>query len=514
MLVSFFFLLVPPILFTLAGTTLHDTAHMVYNAREIVAGRVPYRDVWNHHFLGFLVPLVVIERLFGLSLTTLGMLLFVVQLLTLLGTRKILQNLGLSGRSLDVGTMFAALLSWLPGWQGNILNCQSLLLPLVTWSFLGFLRIAEKKEGGLAFRVGLLLGLALASDQRLLVLLLPAFVALLLSGACIRLGALLGLGIVSILLPAGIYLSVEGAIPEFISQTFIFPFRFRNAGLQAPFLERFLQTVFACIQSEPILLCSLICAPLAFIFPDFLKIPRRKLSIVGGMAVVGLLYCSFGGRTYLNYALLFGPFTIVVFLLGALRLIERSQPMPRRLGAGFLLLFASLIASHTIVLNYDGLVSSNEGNQQVAAYIEAHTTPTQQIFVWGYCPQIYILSHRLTGLREMGLLTIQGERLHGSGAGNEHIVKEFVEEFYRYLKNNPPDYVIVKVEEESRELEPRSICHFVDGAFGKRETYDVMKDFLRREYQIEQRVADGGVVLGIYRRNGLGAPTQGNQKEF
>ncbi|MDZ4784543.1 MAG: hypothetical protein SGJ02_00555, partial [bacterium] len=44
-----------------------DLTQTIYNAREILAGRVPYLDIVTHHFIGYLLPFVVVNLFFDLT---------------------------------------------------------------------------------------------------------------------------------------------------------------------------------------------------------------------------------------------------------------------------------------------------------------------------------------------------------------------------------------------------------------------------------------------------------------
>ncbi len=44
-----------------------DLAQLIYHAKELAIGRIPYRDIFSHHFLGLLLPLRVIDIIWSIS---------------------------------------------------------------------------------------------------------------------------------------------------------------------------------------------------------------------------------------------------------------------------------------------------------------------------------------------------------------------------------------------------------------------------------------------------------------
>ena len=48
--------------YTKTNYLIMDPAEAVYQTKALAVGQVPYRDIVTHHFLGYLLPLLVVEQ--------------------------------------------------------------------------------------------------------------------------------------------------------------------------------------------------------------------------------------------------------------------------------------------------------------------------------------------------------------------------------------------------------------------------------------------------------------------
>jgi hypothetical protein len=81
--------------------------------------------------------------------------------------------------------------------------------------------------------------------------------------------------------------------------------------------------------------------------------------------------------------------------------------------------------------------------EAVAEYLRAHTSAQDEVLVWGYAPEIYVLSNRFRTFRDTGLLSIAGGNFAMGATDEPRLVPHMVREFDEYLHNTPPKVIAV-----------------------------------------------------------------------
>jgi len=419
-----------------------DLAEMVYQVRRLQLGYVPYRDTFTHHFLGYVAPFYAIATFtpltpFVLKAASVSFN-FATAILAFATVRELARE-----RYAWLAAFLAVTTGWFWGWQGFGFNIQSHMAPLLALMILMTVKACVRGSAPALWSVTLCGGCLVTCDQRAAVfLLLPGLV--LLSIPHLRAVRTVAVAVVTgVLVPvlAALYLWRVGAWPDFIQQTIVFPMYYRNHGLESdvPFALLWLAFVLA---TEPVTFVLAVVG----VATVWLRDLRRWVGpVLGGGLLGAALYSIAGGRVYPYYFLLFGPFLVIVLALLPASLPARSRAS-RALFAllGVLGLFDATQSAVSVARTGTAFVPDTESAvRQAAAYIHAHTRPTDGVLVWGFAPQLYVLSDRFHAFRDAGLLSVAGGNFSSRSAVHQGRVPAMVAEFDRYMLETPPVFVAV-----------------------------------------------------------------------
>ncbi len=169
---------------------------------------------------------------------------------------------------------------------------------------------------------------------------------------------------------------------------------------------------------------------------------------------------SYSGRNFGHYFIqLIAPICLLAALLlreawlGAASLRRWSRWLPA--GARAVLVVA-VVASLAYSLNRFSrdmtLLTWNKSprpkvaQEALVAYIDAHTDPTDRIFVWGYNPEVYVLADRRPATRYSNTNYLTGmlpwENIGPQVDTSEHIVEGGWDLLFAELANHPPELLI------------------------------------------------------------------------
>jgi hypothetical protein len=334
---------------------------------------------------------------------------------------------------------------WFWSWQGFGFNVQSCFTPIISGAILLVVRACTREQRSSLCGAAFLCGVLAICDQRALVfiglLVLPFLFA-----PRLRRWSVAGLVLVSVAtIPAlaAWYLWREGAWTDFIEQTLLFPLRHRNQGVHVglrPWISSWLGTWLGGERvAVPLMLAGLVAA--------FLMESRRSLKAVWLMSVLCAAgYATLGGRSYPNYFLVFGPITLVLVSLLPSYVGGRWPALGKAAGAS-LIAFGVLCGLRPVLLflgTGSFFLTPNEGTTNAAAdYVRSHTSVQDSVLVWGFAPDIYVLSDRFRTFRDEGLLSIAGGNFASSSSNQPGLLPHMVREFDDFLTATAPRVIAV-----------------------------------------------------------------------
>ncbi|RMG39134.1 MAG: hypothetical protein D6719_14005 [Candidatus Dadabacteria bacterium] len=418
-----------------------DTAEILYHVKEINSGIIPYRDSFTHHYLGFLLPLVLIDRFIPLDGHSLWIVAVLYNFITAIGVALCVSEI-LPQRYANLALLLGVSLGWIPEWQGVIFNVQTMTLPFLIfyiWAQVDFL----KNGNGSSLYLGCFLAGALITfDQRLVPAAMVILAALLMRGVWPAKRETV-IALVSFLsLPAVLFtwLILNGALNDFVFQTLLFPLIYRNAGNKQAAAWPFKLLLFA-LKTAPFLIL------LAALGLAVLIKKERKTGLLLSINLAALvLYLLIGGAGAPNYLMILVPLLLVLCVAG----IEGVYSFSRRAGVlvtGLLLLLGFSV--YLAPLQYYRATgkwryqADERTFKETAEFIEEQTAPGVKILVWGYQPQIYLYSNRFSSFKDMGLITVTGTSSAGVAVNREGIVPEMLKEFNKMLSEQPPAIIVI-----------------------------------------------------------------------
>lgn len=125
--------------------------------------------------------------------------------------------------------------------------------------------------------------------------------------------------------------------------------------------------------------------------------------------------------------------------------------------------------------------------KHTANYITAHTTPRDRLFVWGYCPEIYLLSGRRCATRYVHCDFLVGDvDPYLAGPRPERIKAQHWNELFSDFSRTMPVYII--------DVSPTNYICFGSNSIDK---FPALKTFLYKYYYVEKKIGD----IVLYRIN-------------
>jgi len=249
-------------------------------------------------------------------------------------------------------------------------------------------------------------------------------------------------GAVSLTAPVlcALYLWIGGAWNDFVRQTIVFPLFYRNYGLSSdiPFS---LQWFAYLIISEPASICLTLLGLLGTAFVDRRLWFRIALPLSFCSAVI---YSAAGGRLYPNYFVMLGPpmlvsMSLIPFYVGRrdrAGTLLRATLLALGIYCGLKPLWLYLETGSPFVTDTESTVEAT------AAYVEQHSSEQDRVLVWGFAPQIYVLSGRYNTFKDATLLSITGGNFASTATADQGRLPEMVTQFEEYLMRTPPDLIV------------------------------------------------------------------------
>ncbi len=418
-----------------------DLAEMVYHAKEINIGRIPYSQIATHHFLGYVVPLAIIDRLFTLTPSTIWATIYCYNLANA-ALLFLITNAIAGPRCGYLAALLTASFGWFSGWVGVSFNLQSQLLPILNLLLLMVI-LGSKHKDGLRFRISgnLIFGALLCFDQRILPFTALLFIPYIGRGLSYSRIAAELLATAFFPLVALGYLWYHGVFHQFYSDTIIYPILYRNAGVT----ESNITGLFGIIVKGISL--QLFQVGLAFtgliLLLSYEKWRNIKVTMVVYL-LAALIYIALGGRGYTHYFMILAPPIILLCaLIPHLTSIRfgRAEPYFSILTAIALLVGLSPLLNfiRTERFSLDGSII-NKVPTEVGEYIKSDAEPNTSILVWGYSPQIYLTAERFSEFSSIDLIAVVGSDFET--AQQQSVNPEAVVEFKRYLETKAPHFFV------------------------------------------------------------------------
>jgi hypothetical protein len=471
-----------------------DTAETIYHVKELSIGRIPYRDIFSHHFLGYLAPFYLIEQFISISPEVMHVLAILTHLLNCwLAYRciAVINPQWISARYL--GAFICATLGWLRLWHGDTFNNPSYFLPLLFLYLMTLFQILNNPKKYSSVSSGACLGIMTLFDQRLVLLCLVSLtlVFLLESHKRIQFIQIHLFGFCVPIFPALAYLLYHGAVNEWFRQTVLYPLFLRSKG-ELNLLSVYQDLFIGGVSAEP-------CLPILSVVAMFGLLYRYDLCARGVLFISALVACFayvIAGRRFSPHYLL--VFTPVLILLAAL--------VPELIGKRFritcrsiIFLFSLSYAAYPLIkLGKAGLYLYPRPatvSRQVATYVDQISPRDANILVWGYAPQIYLLSKRFSNFQEMGLISVAGTNFNSTSHELQGIDSVMEQRFKSYLEIDPPDVLVHYHIHWQKNMDFLTIEHL-----------SYLKDLVLRDYYLSTSFEDREDSASIYVRRGQVLP--------
>jgi len=418
----------------------YDDGETLYHAFAVLQGLVPYRDDVTHHFFGYVLPYIILGKIIGVHQELLSLVATICQVATAFVLYKTI-------------SIFAPAKNLLYGLLGGMLFLTARepfvigFSPLYEVSFfmvlLWYLSVLQLKEGrntlSLSFFIA---GLAFTFDQRALILVFIPFISWLVSEDH-KFKNLLLCSVYFLLCPilALAYLHINGALNYFYEQTIAYPLFLRggSANLFAPFSH---------LRETPFLVAGAAIG----IFGIFLrqKISRSGILLIL-LAIPPVLISLFGRRDFDYYTIPLLPLLALWSAVG----LNAWGPRPNTgktsallyrplfillITAPILAVFSTcVIAISDEVTNYRG-----DGSQKIVHYINNEVPSNLSLFVWGYRPDIYVRTKRVTHLKFVNRQLIHPDAFYVTRTARQnHVYFPYEIKFKELFLKRPPDFILL-----------------------------------------------------------------------
>ena len=418
-----------------------DAAETIYHARQLAHGEVPYLNFFTHHFVGYVLPFAAIERLMPISPFGFWLLSIGYQIGTAIGLYWIGKFFG-GLRGGRLAALLAISLGFLPGWAGALFLVQSNIEPLIAIYLATCLWALRRWNPSLQWLLGIVAGVLLTQDQRMIILLPLLMFPFIKHGWFPLPLARVIAGCAFVPLVALLVLAANQALPAFVFQTFIFPTQFRNSGVATSLWSVAYSLCSQAFYTEPLFLL------LAFFGAGvFFSGPAEKLEKVFILSalVLGLWTTLAGGREFIHYLLFAAP--ILIFLASA-PASSLSALRPAIARGWLVVAFVScLLAALAPIIRQFSFGTpwvhiQNTTIDQLAQLVRGQDPQDHDLLVLGYAPQIYLKTDTFSPFPDLSLLSVFGANFESNRREDQGIVAEMEDKFRSMLQQSPPRLLV------------------------------------------------------------------------
>jgi len=433
-----------------------DLAEMVYEVQRIYLGYVPYKDTFTHHFLGYLIPFYALRSITPLTPLVLKVASLCFNFATAVAIWAIVREVA-SPPVAWLGGFLAVTMGWFWNWQGFAFNLQSYITPLLSFVLLLVTRACLRQSVTSLYACAFLSGILLTFDQRAAVFLILLAIPPLAVPELRRWRTLCVSAVLLMFVPAlcGLYLWRVGAWSDFLEQTVVFPLFYRNQGIPAQGLLPALQWVGPWLWSDPL---AALCLFVGLVTAWLAELRRWLLMVLATTVICAAGYVALGGRPYPNYFLIFAPVALVLMALLPWYARKWSKTAGIVTGAALVVLGAFSGAKPLMLFAQTGMAFLEPAEETVEAsarFVRDHTTAEDPVLVWGFAPQIYVLSDRFHTFKDAGLLSVAGANFASTSSEDQGRIPHMVHEFEEYLVRTPPKVIVHYV----LTREPTGLCY-------------------------------------------------------
>ena len=433
----------------------HDDGETLYHALALLNGLVPYRDDLNHHFMGYVVPYVLVSKAFGFGPAVIKIVALITQVATAFGLYLCARFFVGHGWALLSGcALLAAREPWVLAFY---VQYQINFFIVWTWFFC-FQACFSGKVRPLYF-ASLLAGLAFCFDQRALALawfpisvwalaaasrskMVPRFLV-------IDLGAMaVNWAIFPILALA--YLVSNDAFSPFVEQTFVFSSRYRAHASAWMMLEASVKMHAFLLDTPCLLLVGLggflvlgircACA--------WLATPKDLAASFLLLAVVPLVVMPvLGGRVFSYYTITWLPYFALLGVV-AVGLIHSRRGLEKLLVTFLLCIHVALPLARVLdVSSWENLRKyQGDGMSELVEYLETNVDSKSSIYVWAYRAEVYVRLQRVSAYPFVNMLCIHPD-VQITSNRQAHVYPKYERMFLQLLDEQPPEYLITFVRE-------------------------------------------------------------------
>ncbi|RMG40390.1 MAG: hypothetical protein D6719_11160 [Candidatus Dadabacteria bacterium] len=420
----------------------YDDGETLYHTMVILKGYIPYRDDFNHHFAGYLLPFLLTAKITGYSLNLIYQTAFWMQLLYALaiyGTARFYSTRSTSA----IITLLAvtAREPWILGYY--VQQELNTLYALILYFSVRFLNEQNNRS---LYISAVLSGLAFCFDQRAVfysLILLSAYylkrpksLSVIIKSVACWLSAPL----------AGLYYLVRNHILRlFLEQTIVFPFKYRSASAGIlETLKSFIAANYYLITLTPLLL-FLALVGLLGLTRLISKEKRPDYQLLLASLLPPLLMTLWGARDYDYYSVVWFPSMALLALFipwafpGLIR--KNSWILNMILVLPLIFTFLNVIVAlrDPSLKNYSG-----DGINQVVSYLRETVQPEDSLLLWGYRLEILARLEKINAYPFANQIMIHpDEQISKKERRIQHVYPKYERIFLSLLAKAPPDYVLV-----------------------------------------------------------------------
>jgi hypothetical protein len=434
----------------------HDSGVFLYSGSQILKGKLPYIDFWDHkgpliYYLNAVGLWITHGSQWGVWFLEFGFLVFSV-LFCFLTVSQISNK----------KAAFLSNLYWLAGLSllipGNLTEEYNLLFQFLSiWFFWQWIRTGKK-----SFLV--LIGLTTVSGFLLRPNLIGEVLAIIIIITILSLWErkfkkgiidllFIGLGITVILGIVIFYFWITGVLNEAVFTIFSYNFSYSSSTLA----QRFNAFVFG-LTAIKWLLPILILSPL-YVYYEFKKNRLSKnlqlfLIFLVLDGIINILFSSISGRSYIHYYITWLPFISILggyatfqFFEKFIRLFKFSPYQSQIIFSAGLVLLGFVLFSNKLLENIP-LIEKTISNYQdldlrITRYIRQNTNPDDYVLAWGYENFINFRSRRDSPSRFAHQFPIYGK---------SEIAQKWSEEFFADLSKKQPAFIVTPPTEPERPM--------------------------------------------------------------
>jgi hypothetical protein len=422
-----------------------DDYETLYHVFSVIQGKVPYRDDYHHHFMGYLLPYLFLAKFQGFDVNLLRQMAFLNQVATGFVVYLCLGLFVSRVHALIGGLLVVSARE--PFVLGFFMNYQSNLLVVLIWYFC-FAYLKQKRINNI-YIAGFITGLLVTYDQRFIFSSCLPFAALWLAApnkVSIRsvFYVLLTVGFCPISLLS--YLALQDALIPFFEQCFIFPMNYRVASqdvwatlINVIYVHRYL------LELTPYLLFAGLWGFLYLFFSHGKKLEAGVKGFIFISLGIQFIASSLGGRDYEYYTI---PYLVILPLLAVLGSIAFDRFTWRLRGVYLVILSLPVMVSIYQSLNLEpnkiAVKANFDGSKQTIDFLKSELKENDTFFVWGYRFDLYVRTERLSAYPFANLLMIQpDQQVRDLSLRNKHIYHKYQKYFFDLLSNRPPSVIVV-----------------------------------------------------------------------